>query len=102
MILHPRPRLWRCPGCRLEHWDAHPTRVPTHPCPALKGLSVPFSLDHQAHAVAVERQDWVGSDTVTVDDDGRTVMAVETHHDDRAPDVTIFAPCINIRASAHQ
>jgi hypothetical protein len=101
-LLAPGPKRWVCPGCKIEHWDAHPTRVPAHPCPALKGLTVTFSLDHRAHAVAVEREDYVGADSVTADDDGRVVMAVETHHEDRAPDVTILAPCINVRASAHQ
>lgn len=41
---------------------------------------------------AVERDDYVGSEQVTVDGDGRPVMAVVTTRDD-GQDCTVFAPC---------
>lgn len=104
MIHHLTPPVkeWWCPACKRELRDRDPrTRVPMHPCPALKGVTVPMTLDRRAAVVAVERGDWVRGDTVHLDDDGKAVMAIETHHDDRPPDVTILAPCINVRASAH-
>lgn len=102
MILEPPVKVWYCPACKLEHVDTdRRARQPMHPCPRLKGLTMPFTLDRGAGYRLVDRGDYVRGDDVQTDDDGRVVMAIETHHTDRAPDVTVLAPCLNIRAAAH-
>lgn len=85
---------WTCPNC--THTDiTHDTRAHTrfHACRGLRGLTAPMVPDGTTCKVeAVERDDYVGSEQVTVDGDGRPVMAVVTTRDD-GQDCTVFAPC---------
>ena len=85
---------WRCPECLREKVTrrAEP-HSPLHQCPKLHGAWAPFVLDGvHARLETVERGDYVGSDLVTVDGNGRPVMSVVTRRDD-GEDCTIFAPC---------
>ena len=85
---------WYCPNCRMEDVTYEPrphTRY--HTCPKLRGLTAPLlPAGTSAKVEAVEREDYVGSDTVQLDPErGRPVMAVVTTRDD-GTDRLVFAP----------
>jgi hypothetical protein len=85
---------WRCPECLREKVTrlAKP-HSPLHQCPKLRGAWAPFVLDGiHARLETVERGDYVGTDLVTCDGNGRPVMAVVTRRND-GEDRAIFAPC---------
>lgn len=86
-------REWRCPGCGFElAVDKPATVTPYHPCSKAGGLKVPMVLAGvRAKLTVVERGDWVGGDTVTLDSAGRAVQAVITTRDD-GQDCTVYAP----------
>lgn len=66
---------------------------PMHTCRGLTGLAVPMVPEGTAAKVeAVEREDWIGSEQVQTDAEGRPVMAVVTTRDD-GQDCTVYAPC---------
>ena len=73
-------------GCALS------TRPePLAVCALLIGVSnAVFGLARQVEAKV--REDYVGTDDVTYDDDGKPIMAVETVRDE-GNDVAVFAPC---------
>ena len=86
-------RRWSCPNCTLTEVTVQPgqhTRF--HPCSGLKGLTAPMVPEGvSAKVEAVERQDFVAGEIVTVDGDGRPVMSVVTTRDD-GTDVAVYAP----------
>lgn len=92
-ILNPEQR-WECPNCPAQEvtHEAQPhTRY--HTCRGLKGLSAPMvPVGTRCQVVAREREDYVGSEIVTEDADGRPIMSVETLHEDGRNDVAVFAP----------
>lgn len=97
------PPVLVCPnGCgarALGHATVAETGAPVgggaavlHDCRALRGLAVPMVPEGtRAHAVAVAREDYVGTDVVQRDGDGNVVMAVEVVRDD-GTDRAVFAP----------
>ncbi len=85
------PTGWWCPNCDAAARTVT-TRIPMHPCPGLKGLMAPLVREGvSAKVEAVERGDWVGSEAVQTDGEGRPVMAVVTIRED-GQDCTVFAP----------
>lgn len=94
VVLQPPQQRWECPNCPATDvtFEARPhTRM--HNCPGLKGLTAPMvPAGTRCKVEAVERQDYVGSELVTVDGDGRPVMSVVTTRDD-GNDAIVFAPC---------
>lgn len=99
VILTPPEQRWECPSCGLlDVTHEQRTHTQMHPCPALGGLLTPMvPAGSKARHVAREREDYVGSDLVQLDDNGRPVMSLTTEHDDGRQDCMIFAPA----ASAH-
>lgn len=93
-------RCWECPNCDLEDVtrEAEPhTRF--HACRGLKGLTAPMvPAGTRCKVTAVEREDYVGSEVVQTDGDGRPVMAVVTTRDN-GQDVAVLAPCASARIS---
>jgi hypothetical protein len=87
-------RRWACPNCDQEDVTREPrphTRF--HTCPGLRGLTAPFlPAGTTARVEARDRDDYVGTDMVTTDGDGRPVMSVVTTRDD-GEDVAVMAPC---------
>lgn len=85
---------WTCPNCTFTDvtHEANPhSRM--HSCRGLKGLTAPMvPAGTRCKVEAVERDDYVGDETVTVDGDGRPVMSVVTTRD-HGRDVAVFAPC---------
>jgi hypothetical protein len=96
-----RETRWVCPNCTetaLTH-EANPhTRY--HTCRGLRGITAPFVEEGTACKVeAVDRDDYVASEIVTCDGNGRPVMAVVTTRDD-GNDVAVFAPCATNKGDA--
>ena len=92
--------IWTCPKCpkRARSVAAHP--APMHTCPGLRGLSVPMLPEGtDAKIETVEREDWIGRETVQTDGEGRPVMSVVTTRDD-GQDVTVYAPCASVGVDA--
>lgn len=109
VVLNPPAGGWECATCGHQEARRPGDRVPPpgysssklHPCPRQHGLSVPlvwvttnFGIRRGSiRAVAVEREDYVGSERgVTRDDTGRAVAAVRTERADGSNDTSVFAP----------
>lgn len=89
---------WECPNCpdTLVTADA---RLPLHACSGLRGLSAPFvAAGTRCKVEAVERGDWVRSEMVQTDGEGRPFMSVVTTRDD-GQDCTVLAPCATARST---
>lgn len=92
-MLIPPARHWTCPNCPATHItrEAQP-HTPFHTCPGLRGLTAPYvQAGTRAKVEAVERGDYVRSDLVQTDDDGRPIMAVVTTRDD-GQDCAVLVP----------
>lgn len=89
-----REHLWACPNCpAVDRTTESQPHTRFHACPGLKGLTAPMiPVGIRAKVEAVEREDWVGSEMVQTDGDGRPVMAVVTTRDE-GNDVAVLAPC---------
>lgn len=92
MILTPEQR-WECPNCAVNDVtrEAQPhTRY--HTCAGLRGLTAPLvPAGTHCKVEAKEREDYIGNERVTLDAEGRPVMAVVTTRED-GNDVAVFAP----------
>jgi hypothetical protein len=87
-----------CPNCTLTAPAALGTVM--HTCPGLAGLSVPLQPEgSRVRHVVVEREDYVGSEDVQTDDNGRPVMAVLTERPDGSNDTVVYAPAARGRVS---
>jgi hypothetical protein len=85
---------WTCPNCDLQELtrEAAP-HSRFHACRGLRGLTAPMVPAGTAcKVVALEREDYIRGDLVTLDGERRPVMAVETTRDD-GTDRAVFAPC---------
>jgi len=82
-----------CPNCTLTDVTVEVGQHSRfHACPGLKGLTAPMvPAGMSAKVEAVERQDFVANEIVTVDGDGTPVMSVTTTRDD-GNDVAVYAP----------
>lgn len=92
-ILRPEQR-WECPNCDQKS-VTHESRPHTqmHTCPGLKHLSAPMvPAGQRCKVVAREREDYVGKEDLTYNEENRPIMAVETTRDE-GNDVAVFAPC---------
>lgn len=79
-------------GCGVT--DVTPWDVPNrfHNCRSLAGILAPLVPEGTRCEVrAVEREDYVGSEIVRTDDNGRPIMSVVTTRDD-GEDCIAFAP----------
>lgn len=89
---------WHCPSCKQDTVTVeHRPHTPFHACPALAGLTAPFVPAGLAAVHRVqEREDYVGSELVQVDGNGRPVSFLTTVRDD-GEDCTVFAPTARVR-----
>ena len=87
-------RHWHCPLCGKLHVTQQAGQiVPTHPCPAMNGLSVPFLDDTvKSRLVVKDREDYIGDELVQTDNEGRPVMALVTERADGSNDCHVYAP----------
>jgi hypothetical protein len=92
-LLAPPERRWECPNCDAEDVtrEAQPHQR-FHSCPGLRGgLTAPMvPAGTRAKVVAVEREDYIGSEQVQLHH-GRPVMNVTVTRDD-GQDCAVFAP----------
>lgn len=91
-ILQPPEQRWECPNCTVtDRTRGMPNRI--HCCSGMAGLLAPLvPAGSGARVRAVERQDYVGTEHVTLDGNGRPVMALVTDRPDGSNDVHVFAP----------
>lgn len=86
-------RRWECPNCPATEvtFEGGPhTRF--HACAGLAGLTAPMvPAGTRCKVEAVEREDYIGSEDVQYDGNGRPVMAVVTTRND-GNDVAVLAP----------
>lgn len=91
-------QIWHCPRCSAAARTVD-DKLPHHACPGMAGLMVPLVREnHRANFVAVEREDYAGTDKVLLDANGRPIMAVEVQHPDGSTDRTVYAPTATISA----
>lgn len=92
MILLDSRQIWVCPNCPARAvTKGQPNRF--HSCPAMHGLTAPMVLEGtDCQVVAVEREDYVGTEDVRFDGAGRPVMAIRTEYGDGRNDTMVFAP----------
>jgi hypothetical protein len=99
-FLRPEHR-WECPNCDAKDLtrEAQPhTRM--HVCGGLKGLTAPMvPAGTECKVEAKEREDYVGREVVTLDEDNKPIMAVEVTRED-GNDIAVFAPCAHGGGSA--
>lgn len=92
---------WECPNC--DHTDATRQAEPHgrfHTCKGLAGLTAPMVVaGTRCKVEAVERDDYIGSEDVQYDADGRPVMSVITTRDD-GTDVAVYAPTAHLHGRA--
>jgi hypothetical protein len=94
-------RYWYCPNCQVE---SRTTEVRPHSrfhtCAGLAGLTAPLlERGTKAKVEAIEREDYVGKESVTLDANGRPIMAVVTTRD-HGQDTAVFAPVARARLHA--
>jgi hypothetical protein len=89
---------WYCPNCPLESVSVQQApkvgggSARFHPCPGLAGIMAPMiEVGVRCKVVAVEREDYLGSEVVRTDANGRPVMSVVTVRDN-GQDCIAFAP----------
>jgi len=85
------PTEWYCPNCDSKAYTvAGSTKSPFHPCGKLGAIMSPLvRVGEKAKVEAVERQDYVGSELVQTDVDGRPVMSVVVTRDE-GQDCAVF------------
>ena len=98
VLLQPPDRVWTCPHCLAQDrtpWDT-PNRF--HKCRALAGITAPMiPTGSGARVLAMEREDYIGTEDVQLDGNGRPVMNITTERPDGSTDVIAFAPCATVR-----
>lgn len=98
VLLDPT-RYWECPACSAQ-FVTHilQPHAPFHPCKSskMKGALVPYVEKGVKASLRINRrEDYQGTDIVTVDGEGVPVMSVTTQRED-GEDCMIFAPCIRL------
>lgn len=95
-------RRWYCPNCDAtdvtRRADVH---TQMHACAGMRGFLAPLlEVGVAGKVVAKVREDYVGSDDVTLDEAGRPIMAIETTRDE-GTDLVVFAPSAGASITAH-
>lgn len=99
-ILKPVIREWACLSCDFEdqtRGDVAGQRM--HNCPKLGGMSIALvpKGTRGEHRVN-EREDYVGSESVQRNDEGRPIMSVVTVRE-TGQDCTVYAPTAQTESS---
>lgn len=96
-ILNPRHE-WACPNCPL--WEVTTESRPHiryHSCPSLGGITAPMVPADEVRrggtrVVVKVREDYIGDEHVTYNDEGQPIMSVETQRPDGSTDLAVMAP----------
>lgn len=93
VVLLGAEQHWECPNCsatQVTHEARPHTRF--HSCRGLRGVTAPMvSAGTRCKVEAIVREDYVGSEDVRYDGEGRPIMSVVTTRDN-GTDVAVFAP----------
>lgn len=93
---------WYCPECKKTDQTGllPPNASRMHKCPKLAGIVAPLQRKGtKSRLEVVQREDYVGNETVTLDDQKRPVMAVRVMREG-GMDVAVFAPVARISANS--
>lgn len=92
-LLVPESR-WECPNCdQVDVTRQASPHTRMHICPGARGMTVPFvPAGIRARVSLRDREDYVSTEMVQVDEDGRPVMSAVVTRDD-GEDVVVYAPC---------
>lgn len=84
---------WSCPNCvQLAVTRRTEPHTEMHHCPGLAGLWAPMvEAGVKAKVEAIVRADYVGSEDVRYDGEGRPIMAAQTTRDEGI-DLAVYAP----------
>lgn len=92
-------KQWYCPRCDSGA-VTHDDKIPMHRCKELRNILTPLVVvGEKVKIEVVEREDYIGSEKVQLDESGRPVMSVVTTRDD-GQDCTIFAPVAEVGVEA--
>ena len=100
MIFDPPPRRWVCPRC--DQNEITPFNVPNryHLCKGMAGLNVPMvPPGSDVDLVAHEREDYIGTEDVQTDGNGRPVMSVSVRRPDGSNDAVVYPATAKGRAN---
>lgn len=91
---------WACPNCgvtdRTRPLPRNATRM--HPCGGLMGLLAPLVPEGMdCKVVAVEREDYLGTEQQRTGEDGRPYSGVRRERGDGSSDLLVFAPVAQAR-----
>lgn len=97
IILRAAVQRWECDHCSLRDvTTGQPNRF--HHCPGMAGMLTPMVLEgSRVKITANEREDYIGTEDVQLDENGRPVMNITTERPDGSTDVVAFAPCATVR-----
>lgn len=98
VLLQPSVRRWECHGCNQTRVTReHRPHTPFHTC--RNGLTTPFVPEGERRKVTTNlREDYIGSEAVQLDADGRPVMNVTVERPDGL-DCAVYAPCATASAA---
>lgn len=93
--------IWQCSACNTrEGTEIDPPFSPMHACKGMAGMSVPLvRVAGRVHLKAIEREDYIGNETVQYDGNGRPIMAIVQEYADGHTDATIYAPTAHVRGN---
>lgn len=93
---------WRCPACgkTSQTKEVRPHQR-MHTCPRMGGLTTPMvRAGTSAKIERLDREDYVGDEVVTRDDEGKVVMGLRVVRDN-GQDAVVFAPAATLRGDAY-
>lgn len=93
VILKFPPRDWNCPNCTVTDQTAHSVVNRYHDCAGLAGLTAPLvPAGSGSRVIAMEREDYVGTEDVLYDGNGRPIMSVTVNRPDGSNDAVVYVP----------
>ena len=106
VLLNPPEQRWECPNCDftdVTHTVCGPGEVASrfHPCRGLRGISAPMvPAGTRCKVEQIDREDYVGTEKVQIDGEGKPLMAVEVTRDE-GTDRAVYVPCIEVNARSY-
>lgn len=99
VLLSPPPVQWECAHCTARAVTPWGTVNRFHACRGLAGITAPMVPAGSRCGVTVhEREDYIGTEDVQYDGNGRPIMSVVTTRDD-GQDCMVFAPTAHVRSA---
>lgn len=94
--LIPVEQTWACQDCPTRIRARVGTQTPLHPCPAHNGVRLPMLAEGERGDLRLKvRDDYVGNEDVSYDEQGRPICAAEIVRED-GNDVWAYAPAARV------